>query len=173
MQDLLTLSKSASDADTYKAICDLIDMDEFCNYMALEFYLRNSDWPQNNLKAWRPRREDGRFRFVLYDLDGFDWTSSPFTDFANKRIHTFHRLYGEPVQYITKEIEVVTIFLNLLNNDTFRKKFIDTFCIMGGSVYQPSKVSAIINEMREYLSQGWWVSPDGTANDLINKISST
>ena len=143
MHDLLTLSKSASDANTYKAICNLIDMDEFCNYMALEFYIRNSDWPQNNLKAWRPRREDGRFRFVLYDLDGFDWSNSPFTDFANKRIYTFDRLYGESVLYITKEIEMVTIFLNLLNNEIFRKKFIDTFCLVTYSVFEPSRCAEI------------------------------
>ena len=143
MQNLYTLSKSASDADTYKAICNLVDMDEFCNYMALEFFLRNDDWPQNNLKAWRPRREDGRFRFVLYDLDGFDWAKSPFTEFANKQVYKFNRLYGEPVQYITKEIEMVTIFLNLLKNDTFRKKFIDTFCLIAYSVFEPSRCVAI------------------------------
>ncbi len=177
MQDLLTLSKSASDANTYKAICDLIDMDEFCNYMAIEFYLRNSDWPQNNLKAWRPRREDGRFRFVLYDLDGFDWTSSPFNDFANKCIYTFNRLYGESQQYITKEIEVVTIFLNLLNNDTFRKKFIDTFCLITYSVFEPSRCAEICESVANRVAhtQGLYnnESPWGTANNVRSALSTS
>ena len=177
MQDLLTLSKSASDANTYKAICDLIDMDEFCNYMALEFYMRNSDWPQNNLKAWRPRREDGRFRFVLYDLDAFDWTNSPFTEFNNKRTYTFNRLYGESVQYITKEIEVVTIFLNLLNNETFRKKFIDTFCLVTYSVFEPSRCAEICESVANRVAHTQALynneSPWNTANSLRQSLSSS
>ena len=177
MQTLLTLSKSAADENAYSVICNLLDMDEFCNYMAIEFYSRNRDWPHNNLKAWRPRREDGRFRFVLFDLDAFDWTSSPFTDFAKKRIHTFHRLYDEPVQYITKEIEIVSIFLNLLDNDTFRKKFIDTFCLVAYSVFEPSRCVGICDNVANRVAHTqslyndespWW-----SANSLRGAISSS
>ena len=175
MQELLTLSQSASDANTYKAICNLLDMDEFCNYMAIEFYLRNRDWPQNNLKAWRPRREDGRFRFVLFDLDGLDWTSSPFNDFTNKRIHTFHRLYGESVQYITKEIEIVSIFLNLLENETFRKKFIDTFCLVAYSVFEPTRCAEICDSIANRVAHTQSLydneSPWYSANDVRISIS--
>ena len=177
MQTLLTLSKSAADENVYSAICNLLDMDEFCNYMAIEFYSRNRDWPHNNLKAWRPRRQDGRFRFVLFDLDGFDWTSSPFTDFANKRIHTFHRLYGEPVQYITKEIEIVSIFLNLLDNETFRKKFIDTFCLVAYSVFEPSRSAEIcdnvVNRVEHTQSLYNDESPWWSANSLRGSINSS
>ena len=177
MQELLTLSQSATDANTYKAICNLIDMDEFCNYMAIEFYLLNSDWPQNNLKAWRPRREDGRFRFVLYDLDGLDWTGSPFTDFSNKRIYTFDRLYGESVQHITKEIEIVTIFLNLLNNDTFRKKFIDTFCLVAYSVFEPSRCAEICESVANRVAHTQALynneSPWNSAYSVRSSLSAT
>ena len=177
---LVELSENASDEATYEEICQLMDIDEYINYMAVEFYIGNWDWPQNNVKGFRDVN-DGKFRFVLYDLDGAFSTSTPFKTFFDKEKYTFDTLHGYDYstnksiegKRLTKEIKFVTLFKNMLKNDTFRKKFIDTFCIMGGSVYQPSKVSAIINEMREYLSQGWWVSPDGTANDLINKISST
>ena len=177
MQNLLTLSKSASDSNTYKSICNLLDMDEFCNYMAFEFYIRNDDWPQNNLKAWRPRREDGRFRFVLYDLDGIDWNESPFNAFSNKRIYTFNRLYGESVLHYIKEIEMVTIFLNLLNNEIFRKKFIDTFCLVTYSVFEPSRCAEICESVANRVAHTqflynnevpWW-----TAFSLRLSLSTT
>ena len=177
MQDLLTLSKSASDANTYKAICNLLDMDEFCNYMAIEFYLRNSDWPQNNIKAWRPRCNDGRFRFLLYDLDKVDMSRSPFTDFNNKRFYTFNRLFGESMQNITKEIEIVTIFLNLLNNDTFRKKFIDTFCLVTYSVFEPSRCAEICDRVANRVAHTQSLynneSPWDSANKLRKALSSS
>ena len=67
---------------------------------------------------------------------------------------------------------MVTLFKNLLQNDKFRKKFIDTFCIMGGSVYQPKHVSSIVNEMASYLSTGGFVNPWGTANSVISSFQS-
>lgn len=48
------LSKRASEDSIYQRICQQVDIDEYCNYMALQLYLGNADWPDNNLKAWRP-----------------------------------------------------------------------------------------------------------------------
>ena len=79
-------------------------IDEFCNYLAVEFYVGCTDWPQNNLKAFRPIQENGRFRFILYDLDHSFNTSGPFSLFAGKSTYRFNTLYGEPVSNYTKEI---------------------------------------------------------------------
>ena len=177
---LVELSKNAADESTYEEICKLLDIDEYINYMAVEFYIGNWDWPQNNVKGFRDVN-DGKFRFVLFDLDGSFSTTTPFSTFFNKQNYTFDTLHGYDYstnksiegKRLTKEIKFVTLFKNMLQNDTFRKKFIDTFCIMGGSVYHSSKVTPIVNEMRDYLSQGWYVSPDNTANTIINKLNST
>ena len=178
LDQLLTLSKSVgSQPEAYEQVKQLLDLDEYCNYMAIEFYLRNTDWPQNNLKGWR-EHANGRFRFVLYDLDGFDWTTgSPFTTFAGKQTHTFDRLYDSDVSRYTKEIEMVTLFLNLLNNAEFRQKFIDTFCLVTYCVFEPSRCSEIINELASRVSHTqalyndespWW-----TANSLISALTSS
>ena len=37
----------------------------------------------------------------------------------------------------------------MLGHDGYRRKFIDTFCLMGGSVFEPSRSSDIINELLE------------------------
>ena len=63
--------------------------------------------------------------------------------------------------------------MNLLKNDTFRKKFIDTFCIMGGSIFRDEKVKEIVTEMRNYLNQGGWVNSTNTANTLTGTFSSS
>ena len=36
--------------------------------MAVTFFLYNDDWPDNNMKAYRSRN-DGRYRFISFDLD--------------------------------------------------------------------------------------------------------
>ena len=182
MQRWYDLSAECGTSDeAYEEIKQMVDIDEYCNYMAVEFYLGGTDWPQNNVKGFKPIMEGGKFRFVLFDLDGTFATTSPFGNFANKRNYTFDPLYGEPVSRITKEIELVTIFLNMIKNDDFRKQFIDTFCLVAGSVFDPDRCKEIINELASRVSdsQNIWnevystkSTPWDTANSLISSLSS-
>ena len=64
----MELSEHINDNNVYDEIQKLLDIDEFTNYMAIELYLGNSDWPNNNVKGYRSQ-DDGRFRFILFDLD--------------------------------------------------------------------------------------------------------
>jgi hypothetical protein len=144
----------------------------------MHFYLGNWDWPQNNVKAFRDQN-DGKFRFVVYDLDGALNTTSSISTFLGKQNYTFDRLYGYDYststsltnQRLTKEIEFVTIVKNLLNNASFKKRLVDAMCIMGGSVYTPERVQSIVDEMTAYLSQGGYVNPYGTASDIKSKLT--
>ena len=166
------LSENAADPDTYEEIKKMVDIDEFINYIGVEFYLGNWDWPKNNLKAYRPRTEDGRFRFVTFDLDGSFSVGDPFTTFEGKRIFTFDMLRGERQgEYITAEIEIVTIFLNMLENAEFRKQFIDSYCLITGSVFNPTRCAAIIRELATRVEK--WVNPWSTANDLISRLNAS
>ena len=179
-EQLYTLAKTASDPVAYAQIERLIDVDEICNYMAVELYMGNDDWPKNNLKGWRPLREDGRFRFILYDIDHAFGLSSPFTSFASKKTWTWNALYNEfneSIPRIKGEVEIVTIFLNLLQNSTFRRHFIDAFCIVAGSVFEPSRCQSIISEMCQRVEEiqqqpdngyGRNASPWGTGNTMIS-----
>ena len=167
------LSENAEDEDIYEEIRNLVDIDEYINYMAVELYLGGTDWPQNNIKGFRPRIENGRFRFVLFDLDGTLSTTSPFYTFENKQTHTFDYIYDMGDRF-TEEIELVTIFLNMLQNDSFRKQFIDTYCLVAGSVFEPQRCNAIIDEMAELRAAALSLegrSPYGTANNLKSALA--
>ncbi|MBO4443847.1 MAG: CotH kinase family protein [Bacteroidaceae bacterium] len=169
------LAANAADDDTYAELCKMVDIDEFINYIAVEFYLGNWDWPKNNLKGYRPRTEDGRFRLVLFDLDGAFNIGNPFTTFEGKRIFTFDALRGDYSGQLTAEIQIVTIFLNMLQNDQFRKQFIDSYCLITGSVFEPSRCAEIVSEMANFVSTEMSYnneSPWSTANDLINRLNS-
>ena len=154
MQRLLDLSRNAASSEAYTQICQLLDIDEYCNYMAIEFYLRNGDWPENNCKGWRARTADGRFRMVLFDLDALDWVDDPFDVFEMKRISDFRYFTGHGTETATVEMELqpVALFLNLLKNDDFRKKFIDTFCLVASSIFEPERCEAIVHEIAEHVA---------------------
>ncbi len=172
------LSYNANDDDAYEEISRLVDLDNYINYMAIELYIGNWDWPQNNVKGFRSQ-QDGKFHFVLFDLDGALSTTSPISGFLGKQYYQFDRLYGYDYsqqksidsQRNNREIKFVTIFSNMLQNEDFRKRFIDAYCLVAGSVFTPDMVREVVNERANQLAQGNYVSPWSTANTLISSFS--
>ena len=119
--------------EIYQQICELLDIDEYINYMALDCYIGPSDWitNTNNVKGFRSRT-DGKFHFVLFDLDSAFGSSSMLTDVLNTS-------GGDTVD---------DLFRNLMKYDPFRRQFMDAFCIVDGSVFEPSRCEEIISEIQ-------------------------
>ena len=126
----------ANTPDIYEEIRQLLDVDEFINYMAVELYLGNDDWPNNNVKAYRSQL-DGRFRFISFDLD---YAFNPWQ-------HTFASSIDDYRKNNDNRVEMVVLFVNLLKNEGFRKQFIDTFCLVAGSVFEVERVNSIVDEL--------------------------
>ena len=174
---LYELSQNAADADAYEQIKQLLDIDEFINYMAAEMYIGGGDWlnNSNNVKGYRPAMEGGKFRFVMFDLDSYGSTDE-FNSVESTQYQWLDNLYDCPESSLYKEIELTTIWLGLLGNEDFRKQFIDAFCLVAGSVFEPSRCREIVNELadRAYVAmsqQGG--SPWGSANNIINTFTSS
>lgn len=165
---LLELSANASDENTYKEISELLDIDEYINYMAVELYLGNWDWPQNNVKGFRDQ-DNGKFHFVVYDLDGV--FSADINSFFNKEYYTFDSLRGEDafgnVLWNTRQseqIEFVTLFKNMLQNADFRKRFVDAINIIGGSVFEYDYAYNVADEMSQMMGTG-------NAYNVVNSLN--
>ncbi len=177
--DLVTLSANAANADTYKEICELLDINAYINYMAAELYLCSWDWPQNNVKGFR-HRENGRFRFVVFDLDAAlsFWRDGkingtpPFETFFNKGYnYTFDQLRPASLGRITKDIDFVILFRQLLQNDDFRRRFIDAYCLMGGSVYERNRVETVVDMLTSRVNSVWPRTVN-TANEIKSGLGS-
>ncbi len=129
---LQTLAKRLAQTkseETYREICELVDIDEFINYMALECYMGPSDWitNNNNVKGFRSRT-DGKFHFVLFDTDSAFSVSDMLTTVLNTSVST----------------NVDDLFRNMMKYDPFRRQFLDAYCIVDGSVFEPDRCIDII-----------------------------
>ena len=150
MKRIYELGKKINEEGAYEELMTLLDIDEYTNYMAVTFFLYNDDWPDNNVKCYRSQN-DGRYRFVSFDLDyAFKrcWKNesndNPFTNFYRFKDENGPHHNNAP-KVANKEF--VNLFLNLLKHDGYRKKFIDTFCLMGGSVFEPTRAGKIVDEL--------------------------
>ena len=173
LERIYDLATKAAQPDVYEELKQLLDIDEYINYMAAELYLGSTDWPHNNIKGYR-YWDGGRYRFVLFDVDFVFQTSNPFTDFKNDQWHTFQYIY-DLNETRHEEIKFVPLFINMLANDDFRRRFIDTYCIMGGSIFEKDRATAIINELADAVRPMMQLdgkNPDGSAQELRNGFNS-
>ena len=183
---LVELSQTASRPESYEEIRSLLDIDEYINYMAAELYLSSWDWPDNNVKAYRPK-DGGRYRFTFFDLDAAFGTEGRQYDEENEVL-----MDGNPLRWIEGmqwhrydyiydtgerrygEIRFCTFFLNMLSNTTFRRQFIDALSIMAGSIFDPFRIEDILNELGDRVrpTMAWEnASPDGSLNEIRNAMN--
>jgi len=160
---LFGLGANINSEGAYEEVCRLLDIDEFTNYMAVELFLGNDDWPDNNIKAYRSK-DDGRFRFVSFDLD---YAFALRYDTQNDNPFTFFASFSS--------MQFVNFFLNLLANDQYRRKFIDTYCLVAGSVFDRDRVSDIIDELASRVKPMHTLtndghSPESTVNTIKNQL---
>lgn len=154
------LATHPSDASIWQQICDIVDVDEYCNYMAAEIYSGNDDWLRGgfkNLKGFRAKDGNGKFHLVLHDVDASFGLTDMILQVLNKGTGSL------PVR-----------FKNMLEYEPFRKQFIDAYCIMDGSVFDPERCVPIISAMRDIINpalQLEGISADMKADRLISRLS--
>lgn len=163
------LGSNPTNSDLYDQICELVDIDEYCNYMAAECYVGCTDWAtnSNNIKGYRDRN-DGKFHFVFMDLDSGFGSTSMLSSLASKRNDS---------RYDTGKNFIIDIFLNMLKHEPFKKRFIDAFCLVNGSVFEEQRCKDIVYAMRDYMQdamsfEGNASALNGSASTLITGINS-
>lgn len=167
------LAADPTNEDIWQQISAMVDIDEYCNYMAAECYIGSGDWltNSNNIKGFRSRNDGGKFHFVMFDAD----SSFGSTDMLNA---VYNLLNGYDGRYSDNEGKnyLAEIFFNMLQYEPFRKQFINAFCIVDGSVMEPGRCKKIIDGMVAYTKDALAIEgndPTGSAYRLYSNISST
>lgn len=152
------LAAQAEDPAIYAQLRDLVDIDEFANYMAAITYIGSSDWicNSNNSKGFRSR-DDGRFHMVLFDVDwGFSNASG----------------LGTLMQ--SNANDLIRIFKNSVRNDSFRRQFVDAYCLMGGSVFTPERSKAVADSLAQLFEPALAMEgkqPWSSYNELVPNMT--
>ena len=131
----IKLSENASDPAGYEQICEMVDIDEYTNYWAAIGYISPNDWiiNQNNVKGYRSL-PDGKFHLVLLDMDSGWKNGSPLTALEGNTSN-----------------QLLTIYNNIKKNEQWRRKFVDAFCLLNGSVFTASRSTQIGDSICEGL----------------------
>ena len=138
-----------TDPANYQKVCDAIDIQSFMDIVTIETYINNADWATgylNNSMLWRSNTvdesiagADGRWRFMLYDLD-----------FAADYFHNGTTLSGYDslgsLYTGDDDYNMIPMFYNLLNNEEFSSAFYENYIDIMKNYLSPTIVNEKIDE---------------------------
>lgn len=138
------------------------DYTNYIDFFATNIITSNWDWPQNNLKLWRPTGDGNPLRYITYDTDitlgNFGVQLADFNQ-INRIRNTADDPHSE-------------IFSSFLENKTFQNDFINRSADLMNTIYQPAYIEAEIdariaeidNEIPKHLDRwaGQYVKIDYT-----------
>lgn len=137
-----------SDPNAFQFIDRHIDVQEYINYLAAEIYYCNTDWPGNNIKFWRQRSNNGKFRWILWDLD-FGFSVYPDLSYAT---HPTLEFATDPDNTDWPNPAWSTLHIRLLlQNPVFRNRFIQTLTTAMSTTFKPERVNEFINTFQNQL----------------------
>jgi hypothetical protein len=94
------------------------------------------------MKAWRARN-DGRFRWIVYDTD-FGFGIFGGTQYEpNFNMLLFSLGQGWYIDWGNNTENAVGLFKSMMQNETFRQKFLNKFILHLGTTFTPSRVERI------------------------------
>ena len=136
-----------ADPENVEALDEVLDIDQFVRYCAFQTIANNCDWPSGNVYMWRYTGEadpanpltDGRWRYVLYDLDYcydvYDEDGEVFDDLwlNNNAVRSF--------------------FKNLMQVDSLRSTYLADVYQLMNQVFVENEMLAIIDRLDAEITE--------------------
>lgn len=124
-------TRDLSVQENYNVVASMVDIDNLIDYVIAEAHIGNRSWAWN-IRAWRPRSAEGRWRWMLFDLDrGFRYESyNSLQEMANGMFP----------------------FSELLANDQFKDRFISRFVEYLNDAFAPTKVAALLDSLQSAIA---------------------
>ncbi len=137
-----------SDDEAMAEVATMIDLDNLLDYYSAQVYYGNNDWPHNNIDFWRsrvpfdpdaPKGQDGRWRWLLFDVD---------RSLGHETGPEFNMITWITQPEINGQKWPNKTFLNLLENDQFKRDFINRVADHLNTTFQPERVKQIIDSLQ-------------------------
>jgi hypothetical protein len=121
---------SLADDAAYETFETFFDTDSFATYFFAWFYGGGTDWYDNNIKFWRDRGDGGRWRWMLFDQDGF------YGDY-NANLLANSMWYSAPWLPINE----------LFASEIFETRFINTVADYLNTYLHPDRAVEVVDQM--------------------------
>ncbi|MFN3940332.1 MAG: CotH kinase family protein, partial [Chitinophagales bacterium] len=122
MRDFIYNYPTPDDTLFYDLADAKLDLKNFADYMIAESWFGNYDWPWNNIKIWRDRGGDKKWRYAVVDVEwgiGYGWSN----------------VNSDLISYIMGYNDYTAPFLTLMQNQKFYEYFINRYADLMNSTF--------------------------------------
>ncbi|MFT6359425.1 MAG: hypothetical protein ACJAYJ_003656, partial [Saprospiraceae bacterium] len=127
----------------FQQAASYFDLNSMTDYFVSQLAIANTDWPQGNIKYWRERKLDAKWRYMMFDLDAgmglYPW--SHVDREAYKRIITQQ---GETNPHIMIHIE-------LMKNENYRNYFINRYADLLNTIFSAEEFTAAVEAANDRI----------------------
>ncbi|MGN0167278.1 MAG: CotH kinase family protein [Acetatifactor sp.] len=181
-------ASDVQDDAVWTRVTDTIDVENFLQYVAIEYYVNNLDWPHNNLKIYRYLSEDGiyyedsvfdgRYRYLLFDLD---------YGMGLKFLGYYGRdAYTESLKSLCEVQSSSALFAKVMQREDCRNMFINDVLNLRNGSFAPGNVEEVLNQLNDsrwselvymmeetdILKDSLWESDDNDINHVQSELKS-
>ncbi|MEN8158060.1 MAG: CotH kinase family protein [Bacteroidota bacterium] len=133
-----------SQHENYEVVTRKIDVDEFINYMSYKIYGGYIQWQVNN-KYWRERTRGSAWRWIAFDLEHCFAGPGSDTYDGNTLLAAMEPDDG-PTEWHT------LLFRKLMENETFRERFIQRSALLMNTIFREERVTGIIDSLKQQIA---------------------
>ena len=158
-----------SQQSNYEIASSYFDVKNIADYLIVQTTVNNTDWPNNNIKYWREKKPDAKWRYILFDMDvgmgRHGWTQAPFDSFGG-------------LLTPTSENPFVKIVMSLLENQEFRHYLINRYADLLNTIFTENNwkeetdktVAEIDEEMKLHFLKWTWPGYDVWQEDRLVRM---
>jgi|GEM_PF-241706 len=166
------MNTSPTDVNYFSTMNTMMDIENMVDYFSAETFYPNGDWMgggNNNLKLWRQRSTNSRFRYLSYDFDfGYGLVDGLNSDILGEA------LAANPHNYQSD------LFAKLVQNPQYKNYFINRYADLMNTIWLPANVTAVANafmdsmryDMHFEYENGWYAGDTNqwktNVTDMLN-----
>ena len=124
-----------------------MDVSEYLNFVIMNLFYGNNDWPGNNTVFWRPRTDTGRWRVIAKDTDfglGLYGKSNNYN-----MIDLLYNPTNHPGDKWAFTEPATRLLKNMLEDPGILNLFIDKCCVFMGDFLNGEGTGEIINSIKD------------------------
>lgn len=145
------VTKDMSDEAVYAKAKEYFDINNFIDYLCVELYSGNTDWPHNNCRMWcyvgEPSGEyglDGKIRIMVYDTDfGFGLYGHKADE------NTLAPMVSDKGSAQPYRDVLTCLFRAFLENEDFRERFCIRFADLLNTNFAPERIIETIDALEK------------------------
>lgn len=131
MRNYLGTYPTPEDPDFYYIADSILDLQNFTDYIAAQMFFANYDWPYNNIKVWRDRGGNNKWKYALIDVE------------LGLGIGGWSDANSDLIPGLFSPQEHIEPLFNLLKNPIYHDYFVNRYADLMNSTFLPERTLAM------------------------------